>query len=285
MSEYEEMIKFKENLFQNKEYDFIIFYNNRNIRRKNPGDIILGYKLWFDSLPPEKQKKVLLFFHTAVVDENGTDLAAVADAIAPHTNIYFHDRKIEPKLMNYLYNLVDVTINIASNEGFGLSSAESLMCGVPIINNVTGGLQDQMGFVDEKGKYLDPDKHFNAEWGSNHDGKYKKFGDWAYAVWPSNRALVGSPPTPYIFDDRCRWEDLPAAFDYWYNIPKEKRRELGLKGREYLLEVGMSAEEMGNRFIRGIDNVFEKWSPRKRFSIETVKQMPRNERTGIQLPK
>ena len=48
--------------------------------------------------------------------------------------------------MNYLFNICDVTINLASNEGFGLGTCESLMCGTPIIVNVTGGLQDQCGF-------------------------------------------------------------------------------------------------------------------------------------------
>ena len=42
--------------------------------------------------------------------------------------------------------MADVTINMASNEGFGLGTCESLMCGTPIIVNVTGGLQDQCGF-------------------------------------------------------------------------------------------------------------------------------------------
>ena len=41
--------------------------------------------------------------------------------------------------MNFLYNIADVTINIASNEGFGLATCESLMSGTPIIVNVTGG--------------------------------------------------------------------------------------------------------------------------------------------------
>ena len=37
-------------------------------------------------------------------------------------------------------------MNMASNEGFGLGTCESLMAGTPIIVNVTGGLQDQCGF-------------------------------------------------------------------------------------------------------------------------------------------
>ena len=47
---------------------------------------------------------------------------------------------ITPKDMNLMYNMADVTVGISSNEGFGLSTAESLMAGTPIIVNVTGGL-------------------------------------------------------------------------------------------------------------------------------------------------
>ena len=28
-----------------------------------------------------------------------------------------------------------------------------------------------------------------------------------FPVYPTSRSIQGSPPTPYIFDDRCKWED------------------------------------------------------------------------------
>ena len=58
------------------------------------------------------------------------------------------------KNLIYLYNIADVTVNMASNEGFGLSGAESLIAGTPIINNVTGGLQDQCGLHYEQSRDL-----------------------------------------------------------------------------------------------------------------------------------
>ena len=56
----------------------------------------------------------------------------------PEQNVVFTfdiQRTLNDDEMNYLYNSVDIYMNIASNEGFGLSGAESLMCGTPIINN------------------------------------------------------------------------------------------------------------------------------------------------------
>lgn len=269
-TEFAEMLDFKRKLFGGRDYDFAILYNNRNIRRKMPGDVILAFSEFVKTLPEEEQDKVVLIMHTAVVDSNGTDLGAVKQAVAPKCHVIFSNNKLEQRQMMYLYNIADVTINIASNEGFGLSCAESLMCGTPVINNVTGGLQDQMGFVDEKGKYLDPDEHYNTDWGSNHDGRYKKCGDWAYPVFPSNRALVGSPPTPYIFDDRCKFEDVAIAMRYWYDKSEDERNVAGLLGREYCFEVGMTGRKMGFNFIEYLNSSIDNWKPRTRFGVYTV---------------
>ena len=130
----------------NDEIDFLVFYNNRNIRRKNPGDVILAFKTFCDMLPKEKAEKCGLLMHTQPRDENGTDLPVVANVIAGDYKVYFSDKKLSPERLNALYNMADVTINMASNEGFGLGTCESLMAGTPIIVNVTGGLQDQCGF-------------------------------------------------------------------------------------------------------------------------------------------
>ena len=38
-------------------------------------------------------------------------------------------------------------------EGWGLALTESLLTGTPFIANVTGGMQDQMRFIDNEGKW------------------------------------------------------------------------------------------------------------------------------------
>jgi hypothetical protein len=79
------------------------------------------------------------------------------------------------KQLNFLYNIADVTVNIASNEGFGISWCESLHTATPIINNVTGGLQDGCRFENENGDWIE----FDTEFSSNHTGRYKQHGKWA----------------------------------------------------------------------------------------------------------
>ena len=265
-------VKSMKQQFTDDEVEFIVFYNNRNIRRKMPGDVVLAFKTFCDMLPKEKADKCALLMHTQPMDENGTDLPALVKALCPDTKVYFSDRKLEPQNLNHMYNLVDVTMNIASNEGFGLGTCESLMAGTPIIVNVTGGLQDQCGFK-LKGKHVTA-KDYNEIKSFHDDRKWKghkdlTWGEWCKPVWPSNRALVGSIPTPYIFDDRCRYEDAAQAIKDWYDMGPEKRQECGIKGQEFVNreDVMMSGKMMSENFIKHMDKAFEMWKPKKRFKI------------------
>lgn len=245
--------------------DFILLWNNRNIRRKSPGDVILAYKTFCDTLTKEEAKNCLLLLHTQPVDDNGTNLVEVIENVCPDYDIQFTNQQFSTKELNTLYNLADVNLNIASNEGFGLASCESVNAGTPIIVNVTGGLQDQCNFTID-GKYITEEQYI--ELGSLHNKKdlpqNLSWGSWVNPVWPSNRSLQGSPPTPYIFDDRCSYEDVAKAIRQWYDTLPDRRIECGLEGSEWMKskEAGMSAKNMGERYIDAIDGVFKNWKPK-----------------------
>ena len=254
----------KTKLFGDKEYDFVLFYNNRNIRRKQPSDVIYSFKLFCDKLTKEQANKCLLLMHTSAVDENGTDLPAVVDALCPY-DVKFTGMKLEQDKLNEIYNLVDCTINIANNEGFGLTTAESLMAGTPIIANVTGGLQDQMGFNFTEDDYISV--------GSLHHKKKSmhlvKEGEWVIPVWPSAINLNGSVPTPYIFDDRVNDDDVAESIMKMYKFGKKKRKDKGLKGREFMIN-NLSNKIMCDKMIEGIETTLENWKPRKRFDLYKI---------------
>ena len=270
--ELAEMKKFKQELVGNKPIDFILLYVNRNIRRKLPGDCILAFKEFWDTLPDDKKDRVAYIMHTQPRDENGTDLPEVARVLAPDCNIVFSDKKLENKHMNFLYNMSDVTMNLASNEGFGLGTCESLMSGTPIIVNVTGGLQDQCGFriKDKLLTSLDYKEikslHDWKKWEHNEE---LTWGEWVKPVWPKTRSLMGSLPTPYIFDDRPDFEDAADKIKEWYEVGKENRDKCGLKGHEFVMsdDVMMSAKHMSQNFIDHMDKGFEEFKPRKKFDI------------------
>ena len=265
--------EFKQNIFKGKEYDFVLFFNSRNIRRKQIPDTLLAYKYFIDTLPEEKAKKCAFMLHTHVIDENGTDLGAVCEYLFdnnPKYNIIFTPPGLGPDQMGMLYNLSDVQILLTSNEGWGLSLTEAILSGNPIIANVTGGMQDQMRFVKD-GKWVD----FDADFPSNHNGTLRECGEWALPVYPSNRSIQGSPVTPYIWDDRCTAEDAAAQIKFAYVLGREKLKERGLKGREWALseEAGFTGEKMGKRIIENLDELFTTWKPREKFELINTKNI------------
>ena len=273
--EYEEMIELKKKIFsiQNPDdIEFVLFYNNRNIRRKMTSDALLAFQEFRNRIPEEKRDKVAFLLHTQPRDENGTDLPEVVKQCCPDYDVIFSDKKLDDTQLSYLYNMADVTINMASNEGFGLGTCEALMCGTPISVNVTGGLQDQCGFR-YKGELLTykdyswvHSLHDEKKWKDNSD---LTWGEWAKPVWPSNRSLQGSIPTPYIFDDRPRYEDFADALKEWYDMGKEERDRCGMLGHEFVMgdDAMMSAKAMCQNFIDHMETAFEKWEPRKRYTI------------------
>jgi len=263
------MEEIRKQIWGTDEQDFVILYNSRNIRRKLTSNIILAFHNFVQSLPESKRNRCTLILHTQPVDPNGTDLPVVASTLAPGTRIYFSSAKVDAKDLNCLYNLADVTINMSNAEGFGLGTAESLMAGTPIIATVTGGLQDQLRFLDEEGNPV----KFNKKWGSNSDGRVKgTHGEWSFPLFPSARSLTGSPLTPYIFDDYADFNEATEVIRQVYNLSRDERKRIGKVGREWMLtkEAGMSAEEMSMRFIQGIDKTLEKWTPRKRYNLYRI---------------
>jgi glycosyltransferase involved in cell wall biosynthesis len=265
--------EFRKEILGGKDYDFVLYWSNRNIRRKQPADVIVAFKKFCDSIGKEKAEKVCLVMHTQPVDENGTDLPAVIETMAPECNIIFSEKRRPQEELNLIYNMVDATINIANNEGFGLATAESVMAGTPIIVNVTGGLQDQCGFAVD-GKMLTAEDYIKI--GSLHqwrvwEGKAKP-GPWALPVWSRALALAGSVPTPYIWDDRVDIEDVAVAIEKMYNTPKEVRKSNAELGRQaFIGEMGLTHTNMCKTLIDGIESTFENWKPRERFEVFKIK--------------
>jgi glycosyltransferase involved in cell wall biosynthesis len=269
----DELKETKKKLFGDKEFDFTIFFNSRNIRRKCISDLMAAHKLFLDSLPKEKADKVALVLHTQPVDNNGTDLYAVRELLfGKNSNVFFSDGRIETPELNRLYNIGDVTVLPTSNEGWGLALTEAMMAGKMIIANVTGGMQDQMRFEDENGKWID----FTPEFPSNHFGKYKKHGEWVVPVFPNNMSLVGSPATPYIWDDKLDFRELAQAIQSVYKLSSEERKAKGLKAREWVTsdESGMSARIMCKNIIKDIDLTLSTFTPRKSFEFIKTTEIP-----------
>jgi glycosyltransferase involved in cell wall biosynthesis len=200
----------------------------------------------------------------------------VIQAIAPTRNIIFSDKRRPADELNYIYNIADCTINIANNEGFGLTTAESVMSGTQIIVNVTGGLQDQVGFTKE-GKLLTHEDYI--EIGSLNDWrKWEQIvdrGEWATPIWPRTQTMAGSVPTPYIIDDRIDVVELATIMREVYEFKKhnpEGFSSLGLQGREaFINELGLTKKSMCDKMADGIMTTLQNWTPREKYSLYKIK--------------
>jgi hypothetical protein len=126
-------------------------------------------------------------------------------------------------------------------------------------------MQDQMRFEDDKGDWLD----FTPDFPSNHRGTYKNHGEWAFPVYPTSRSVQGSIPTPYIFDDRCKFEDAAEQIRAIYDLDPSERKAKGLKGMEWALgdEAGFTTEHQAERVIEAFTTLFDTWKGRETFDI------------------
>jgi glycosyltransferase involved in cell wall biosynthesis len=264
----------KKSIFGQFDPEFVVLYNARNIRRKSTSDLVAAWSQFTDSIGKEKAKKCALLLHTQRVDEHGTDLPKVVDLLCDpsYQRVYFAEDRYTPQQMNLLYNLADVTALISSNEGWGLSLTESMMCGKMIVANVTGGMQDQMRFVKD-GQWFTP----SEELPSNHYGTLKEHGSWAIPVFPSNLSLVGSIPTPYIFDDRCDFRDVAKAIRDAYDMGQEERAKRGMEGRKWVTseESKMTAQAMADGVSSVLDKAIATFKPKEKFELIKIEKLPR----------
>jgi glycosyltransferase involved in cell wall biosynthesis len=266
---------YKKQVLGNKEYDFVWYYNARNIRRKQTSDMFVAWNLFCEMIGPEKAKKCAFLLHTQVRDENGTALDVVKDLLIDeekHGDVIFWDRLVSPQEMNYLYNMTDLTSLLSSNEGWGLSLTEAMMCGKMIMATVTGGMQDQMRFEDEDENWIE----FNDDFCSNHFGTYKKCGEWAIPLFPACMSIQGSIPTPYIFDDRCDFRDAAKGLVEAFEMGAEERNRRGMIAREWVTgdEAMMTAENMAVNVAEAIDKTCENFKPRKPYTFTKVEESP-----------
>jgi glycosyltransferase involved in cell wall biosynthesis len=218
---------------------FIFFWNNRNARRKQSGSVIFWFKKFLDRVGHDK---ATLLMHTDPHDGHGQNLIHIMEHLGLNNGqVYFSTAKMPFDRLAEVYNSVDCTINISDAEGFGLATLESLSCGIPIIVNMTGGLQEQVT---------------NGE-------------DWfGIGIEPNSKAVIGSQDVPYIYEDRISEDDFVDALVKMYEMSPEERAKLGAAGREHVLK-NYNFDTFNNDWIKTIDETIEKhgsWEARKNYN-------------------
>lgn len=223
---------------QGLEDKFVLFYNNRNARRKQTGSLIYWFKDFLDKVGHDK---ACLIMHTQPFDEAGQNLEAiVAELGLTNGEVQFSTARLSEDQLAALYNMADVTVNIADAEGFGLATLESLACETPIIVTMTGGLQQQV---------TDGENWFGV------------------GIEPSSKAIIGSQQIPWIYEDRVSREDVLAALEKMFNMTHEERRALGKAGRDYVMR-DYNIDDYGRRWEETLTDIHERhgsWDTRANY--------------------
>jgi len=121
----------------------------------------------------------------------------------------------------------------------------SLACGTPMIVNKTGGMTEQIT-----------------------DG-VNVFG---VGIEPVSKSVIGSQDVPYIFEDRLAMEDVVQAMVDMFEMPKEKREELGRLAMEHV-DKNFNFGNYKKRWVEIFDEVIEKngsWDTRKNYRAWAV---------------
>jgi glycosyltransferase involved in cell wall biosynthesis len=251
-------------LFQDRQYDFIALANSNNQLRKKQADLLEAWRLFNKSLLPEQAEKTCLIMHTpGLVSPWGTDLGACAQALAPDTNVVFSLQKLDSATLNHLYNLSDVVVNNSNAGGFELSVNEAMLAGRPIIANPTGGMVDQLGYVNSIGQPVPWTKEFKDNL------KSYKNGSWAYPL-ANQRTIVGSPATPYLYDENASIESIVSGLQFWHSMNQEDRTARGLKGREFCLTQGLNSNSFGKACFRDIKFSIDNFRKTAMFGLHQI---------------
>lgn len=204
-----EVAKYKKQVLGKDRADhFVVFWNNRNARRKRAGDLLWAWKQFLDNIS-EENPKVTLLLHTDPSDREGQNLYEVANMLGIKESIVFSKDRLDFEQMNILYNISDTCINISYAEGFGLATLEAMQAGKPIIATKTGGLTRQV--VDHR------------------DGTEN-----GIALDVELKTLVGSQQVPYIFEDLVSHNSIANAIEKMYRMTPAERDALGKKAKDYV---------------------------------------------------
>lgn len=224
-----------------KENSFVVFYCSRNARRKKTNDLLVAFKQLADKVGDQNGEKCFLVMNTDPKDPEGSDLLQVAQMLQlKPSQITFSQNRIEFDKLALLYNIADLTSCCGAEEGFGLSSLESLMCGTPVVSTKTGGLQDQ-NIEPETGEV------------------------YGVSIEPASKLLVGSQQIPYIYSDHPSHQQIADSLFQMYSLSRAQRKEIGKRASESVLkrfDMNMMINKWDKAITKCVDD-FKDGNPRR----------------------
>ncbi len=241
----EKIKKEKERILgKNRKDNFVCLWMNRNCKRKRPADVLLSWKYFIDMLSEVERKNVTLLLHTDPNDKAGQNLIAVAEMLGITATLALSTEKLSDELINTIHNISDVCINISYNEGFGLTTLQSMQVGNPIIATKTGGLYRQVVDFDDKSQN-------------------------GVALEPRVKSIAGSQNIPYIYEDYVDCHDVAEAIFSLHRLSPEKMHALSVKVEKYAKKA-FDYEKTIDLWYKSIHETIQKHNKKKEFGLEIV---------------
>ena len=107
---------------------FLMMYDGGSCAaRKNPGKVIESFKAAFG--PKEKDVALVV----KLKENSDKDIEDIKNLTRGYDNIFFLDRNMTRTEVNSLIKCVDVYVSLHRAEGFGLTCAEAMVVGTPVI--------------------------------------------------------------------------------------------------------------------------------------------------------
>jgi hypothetical protein len=124
----------------------------------------------------------------------------------------------------------------------------------------------------------------------NHRAKYTNHGIWALPVFPNNISLIGSVPTPYIYDDRVSPDHIAAAIDNLYSIKikdPDLYNKMGEEAYKWVTsdESMMSSRLMAKNVIETVYKTFKRFEPRHRWELIEIEDLKPKHYTKYPIPQ
>lgn len=241
--EYDELIKFRTNIFGTNTTDTVFLFNSVNSRRKNIGSLIEAF---VEAI--KTRSDIRLILHTQA--QGDYQIPKIIDKLCSDAKIDFKGKiiltntRLDDRQMLYLYNSCDYVVNFSYNEGWGLSLTEGMACGKPFIAPYHGGMKTQFDIVD---KYM--------------NDTIRK----SYTIKTST-LLDSSPVVPYIHNYVPSVKELTEAFLYSNRWGVESN-ELSSVLYRNISEKEFDSKRMVSDIIDGIFETINNFEPQPKYQI------------------
>lgn len=207
---------------------YYIFNGNRNQPRKRYDLLVKGYAEFISWQP--RDAKISFFCHGGMNNNNGWNVPAMLEReltkwrvpldrplLSQYTNKPYPHNMVSIQMLNIMYNAMDVGINTAQGEGWGLVNSEHAVTGVPQIVPDHASLGEL--FADKRGllmpvSWYDTERPYLIERGILNPHDIAKALDWAYKN-QDKMAEMGRKAQKYFTSPELSWEHVSQTMLEW----------------------------------------------------------------------